>query len=178
MSRYHPFLVVLHWLLAILIIAAFFVGAAVLDDMPNSDPNKINILKMHMVAGMLVLTLMILRIFVRKGTEVPPHAETGNALLNRLGQWAHVALYVVVIAMCLTGMGAMAQGELNLVIFGDGDPVLPANYDEVPALGMHEAIGFVLMLLVVAHLAASLFHQLVLKDRLFRRMWFGKRQND
>ena len=37
-SRYHPALVILHWLLAVLTIAALVLGALVMVKIPNSDP--------------------------------------------------------------------------------------------------------------------------------------------
>jgi cytochrome b561 len=47
-SRYHPLLVTLHWVLAVLIIAALAVGFFRLAATPNSDPQKIGVLRVHM----------------------------------------------------------------------------------------------------------------------------------
>jgi cytochrome b561 len=43
-SRYHPLLVLLHWLLAVLIVAMLCIGFIVLEPMSNIDPQKIGIL--------------------------------------------------------------------------------------------------------------------------------------
>ena len=51
--RYHPLLVTLHWVLAVLIIAALAMGFFVLAAMPNVDPQKIGVLRVHMAGGML-----------------------------------------------------------------------------------------------------------------------------
>lgn len=40
MTRYHPFLVVLHWLLAAMIIGGLIMGGNVLAKTPNADPEK------------------------------------------------------------------------------------------------------------------------------------------
>jgi cytochrome b561 len=53
-SRYHPLLVTLHWVLAILIVAALMVGFFWLSATPNSDPQKIVVLRWHMAGGMLI----------------------------------------------------------------------------------------------------------------------------
>src|SRR6478672_6423776 len=50
-SRYHPLLVTLHWLLAVLIPAMLCVGFFLLAPMPNIDPQKIGILLIHMSVG-------------------------------------------------------------------------------------------------------------------------------
>ncbi|MFT5060310.1 MAG: cytochrome b561, partial [Polaromonas sp.] len=40
MTRYHPLLVVLHWLLAAMIIGGLIIGGQILAKMPNVDPGK------------------------------------------------------------------------------------------------------------------------------------------
>jgi hypothetical protein len=50
-SRYHPVLVAVHWLLAALIVAALALGASVTVKIPNSDPMKIEALRSHMTGG-------------------------------------------------------------------------------------------------------------------------------
>ncbi|MEO0931222.1 MAG: cytochrome b/b6 domain-containing protein [Pseudomonadota bacterium] len=39
----------------------------------------------------------------------------------------------------------------------------------------HGFIALLLVALIVLHIAAALYHQVVLKDGLMRRMWFGRR---
>ena len=56
-SRYHPLLVTLHWVLAVLIVAALAIGFVGLAPTPNSDPQKIGALRVHMAGGMLILVL-------------------------------------------------------------------------------------------------------------------------
>jgi cytochrome b561 len=48
-------LVVLHWFLALLIIAALALGALVMVKIPNTDPMKIEALRSHMSGGILIL---------------------------------------------------------------------------------------------------------------------------
>ena len=64
MKRYHPLLVSLHWLLAVLILFSLFAGSNILADMPNDNPDKIAILKVHIISGLVILVLMLLRLFV------------------------------------------------------------------------------------------------------------------
>jgi cytochrome b561 len=95
-SRYHPLLVTLHWLLAVLIIAALFIGFFWLAAMPNSDPRKIDVLLVHMAGGMLVLALMVIRLIVRMWTAKPPTATTGNPPLDRITSVIHYGFYIQV----------------------------------------------------------------------------------
>jgi len=48
MKRYHPILVVIHWVMLVLIVMAWTSGQFVLEYTPNSDPGKIDALRMHM----------------------------------------------------------------------------------------------------------------------------------
>ena len=45
-SRYHPLLVVLHWLLALMIIGMLIAGFLVLDPMQNSNPAQSSFLQL------------------------------------------------------------------------------------------------------------------------------------
>jgi cytochrome b561 len=65
-SRYHPLLVTLHWVLAVLIVAALAIGFLGLAPTPNSDPRKIAVLRVHLAGGMLILVLMGIRFIARR----------------------------------------------------------------------------------------------------------------
>ena len=80
MTRYHALLVVLHWILVIMILLAIVVGGPSLADMDNSDPEKMTGLTGHMIWGIVVGTLLVIRLVTRVMTRKPPPAETGNAL--------------------------------------------------------------------------------------------------
>jgi cytochrome b561 len=52
---------------------------------------------------------------------------------------------------------------------------LPDSFAVFPTFRAHAALATLLAILIVVHIAAALYHQFVLKDGLFRRMWFGRR---
>lgn len=51
MTRYHPALVAIHWLMALMILAGLFFGKFVLAGMSNADPEKVQGLAGHMTTG-------------------------------------------------------------------------------------------------------------------------------
>jgi cytochrome b561 len=110
-ARYHPLLVALHWLLAFLIIAALFAGFFLLAAMPNSDPQKIRVLLVHMAAGMTILALMIIRFIVRMLTSRPAPATTGHPFLDRVAPVTHYGFYVLVLLMVVTGYATAILAE-------------------------------------------------------------------
>jgi len=174
-SRYHPLLVTLHWLLAILIIAALIVGFFVLAATPNSDPRKIDVLLVHMSVGMLILALMLIRFIVRMWTTRPPAATTGYPLLDRIAPITHYGFYVLVLLMVGTGFATAILAGLNRSVFqGSGDS-LPPSFATYPTFVAHGYLAIVLVGFIVLHALAALYHQFVLDDGLFRRMLFGRR---
>jgi len=175
MKRYHSFLITLHWLLAILLIASLFMGSNVLSEIPNSDPEKIFSLRIHMSIGITILVLTIIRLVVRLKSQKPPHADIGNALLNKLGVLAHYVLYLLVILMAVSGIGISIMAGLPDIVFGGSGAALPSSFDEFLPRAVHGIIATLLLITIAAHVLAALYHQFVRKDALLSRMWFGKR---
>jgi cytochrome b561 len=174
-SRYHPVLVSLHWLLALLIVAALIVGFYWLGSIPNSDPQKISVLRLHMAGGILILVLMAIRFFVRMRTSLPPAATTGYPLLDRLAPITHYGFYVLVLLMVGTGYATAILAGLPAIVFdGSGDP-LPPHLMIYPSLVAHSLIANLLVGLIALHVLAAFYHQFVRRDGLFRRMFFGRR---
>ncbi len=175
MSRYHPLLVVLHWILAAMTVVGLVMGGKVLSETANSDPQKITLLKIHMSVGMLILVLMIIRLITRFVTAKPQHANTGNTLLNKLGVVMHYLFYLIVILMAVSGMAIASLAGLPEIIFGNSGTALPASFDEYPPRMAHGILSLILTVLITAHVGAFFYHQFILKDKLFSRMWFGPR---
>ena len=171
-SRYQPVLVALHWLLALMIIGLLCLGFFVLADMPNTDPKKLDILVWHMAGGMFVLALMILRLIIRRWSARPATATTGSPRLDRLASIAHQSFYVIVFLMIATGW---TTGWLISGVFQPNGGSLPDSFAVFPSFRAHAALATLLAILIVVHVAAALYHQFMLKDGLFRRMWFGER---
>jgi cytochrome b561 len=173
-SRYHPLLVALHWVLALLIIAALALGALVMVKIPNTDPMKFEALRSHMSGGILILVLMLVRLFVRMQTKHPAAATAGNPLLDRIAWASHRMFYIAVVGMAGSGLFMAVQTGLFGIVFG-GHGSLPPDFWVFSIRTVHYAFSRLLMALIALHVAAALFHALVLRDGLLRRMFFGRR---
>lgn len=172
-SRYHPLLVALHWILAFLIIAALALGALVMVKIPNTDPMKFEALRSHMIGGTLILVLMLTRLVVRIRTQHPATPSTGNAILDRLAWASHRMLYVAVFGQAISGIYLALQTGLPGIVFGGG--TLPADFWVYPIRTVHYLFSRMLIALIVIHIAGALYHTIFLKDGLLRRMFFGRR---
>lgn len=175
MQRYHPLLVALHWLMALLILVALAAGGLVLANMPADSADKVAGLGGHMAFGMAIGLLLILRLITRTQSAHPPHAQTGNAMLDRLGRWTHLGFYALIAGMVLTGMATAFGAGLFPIVYGGAAETLPPELATLPQRAAHGIIATLLVALIALHIAAALYHQIILKDGLLRRMWFGKR---
>jgi cytochrome b561 len=171
-KRYHPLLVTLHWLIAALVIFNLLLGFTQLGATPNDDA-KIQALSLHMPIGISLLVLMIVRLFVRFFTPKPEPATAGNPILDKIGVVVHYLLYIVVLAMGLTGMGTSALAGLTAIVF-ERTGTLPPDFAVFPPAIGHGFFSYVLSGLVALHVGAALFHQFIRRDNLLSRMWFGK----
>jgi cytochrome b561 len=173
-SRYHPALVVLHWLLAILIPTALTLGVLVVAKIPNTDPMKAEALRGHMAGGILILTLMLLRLLIRFATRHPSAAPTGNSLFDGLAWVSHRLLYLAVIGMAAAGLTMAIETGLLGILIGQ-QPQIPADFWVYSSRHAHYLISRLLMVLIALHIAGALYHTLIRRDGLLRRMWFGRR---
>ena len=173
-SRYHPALVSLHWLLALLIMLALAMGTFVLKDIPNASPDKLGALRVHMIMGLAIAGLMMARLIVRWCTTHPQVASTGSNALNLLGKVAHASLYLLIFAMAASGAATALQAGLPQMMFTDNAGSLPGNFAIYAPRVVHGWIAKLLMALVALHLVGVVYHQFRLKDSLLSRMWFGR----
>jgi cytochrome b561 len=172
-SRYHPLLVVLHWILAVLVIAALALGALVMAKIPNTDPMKVEALRSHLIGGTLILVLMLARLVLRLRTEHPAAASARHPLLDRIAWVSHRLLYVAAIGMPVSGLILALQSRLPWILFGGGK--LPADFWVYSFRTVHYVFSRLLMMLIALHVAGALYHTLLLRDGLLGRMFFGRR---
>ncbi len=176
MKKYHPFLVTLHWLLVPLLGLALIMGDEVLSHINNDAPEKIGALKSHMIMGFGILTLMLIRFITRIFSKRPAHIDTGKPLMDKLGVLAHIALYWLVFFMAASGIALAIQTGLPDIVFNGSGAALPADFHDFTPRLVHGILSKILLIMIVLHAVAALYHQFILKDGIFSRVWFGKRK--
>ncbi len=162
-KRYHPMLVTLHWLTVVLILGAGFLA----EDESRSP------LDIHIVLGAVLLAVLIVRVIVRFATKRPAWADSGHPLLNMLGELVHFGLYFMSFFILIMGGWIALRRNLFAAVLGTG-----AVGGRPGIIGPIHHLGWILLLMLLAvHVGAALYHQFLLRDNLFSRMWFGKSQN-
>lgn len=105
--RYHPALVALHWAIALLILATAYLALFGGGEGRREAARGIAgfpPLSLHMLLGLVVLVLLVVRIVVRWRTRRPAWAGTGSVLLDRIGVLTHWGLYIFAFAITITGL--------------------------------------------------------------------------
>jgi len=239
-KRFHPLLVTLHWLIAILIVAAFFLAQGGEsergrfrpgqgnfppqgqgfqqqgdqqplgggdDDAPPSNfqpqvvpgnqsgnqtqqgfpqggfPQQrgnqgiLSTIGIHMLFGLIVLLLLIVRLIVRWTTKHPEWSSAGNKFFDWVGVLTHWGLYILTFGMVITGIILADQRGQLARTFGIGSVPVRGSFPRGEfSLGMfHGGIWILLLLLILLHVGAALYHQFIVKDNLLGRMWYGKK---
>lgn len=175
-KRYNSTMVLLHWLLAIFILGAIFIGAFVLDGMRSDHPQKIILLELHMIVGIGILLFTILRLIIRYRTVRPTPLKTNNRWLDALASGVHYLLYLLTILTALAGFTLALSAELNVIVF-QHIGTLPKDFEDFIAHEIHGIFANLLLYTILLHTAAALYHQFILKDGLISRMSLFKEKS-
>ena len=169
--RYARPAIALHWLMACLIIALYFVGISI-SDIPVG-PDRILVVTWHKWIGVCVVLLWFMRVAARLTHTPPPLPANSPAWQNTLAHGVHIALYVLMIAIPVSGWLMSSAKGFTTTFFGLFDLPNLIERDKTTAATLKEVHGLLanlLMVLVVAHIGAALKHQLIDKDNLMERM--------
>jgi|SRR6185369_6007752 cytochrome b561 len=172
--QYHPLLIGLHWLVALLIITTLGVGFLCLAQWRTDDPRTIGLLRWHVGGGVLILTLMAVRFMVRLRTPRPSNEKTGLRLLWRAAALSHYGFYALVFLIAGTGYTTAVLAGVPATLFGRSEWHLPPSFDRYPTFAAHAILATLLANLIVVHVLAAFYHQLVRKDDLLSRMLWGR----
>lgn len=149
--------VALHWLTLVLLLASFVSHdwmKAAWRAVTREGAVELTVdlgTRVHVIAGISVLVLTLLRIVLRFTKGAPAPVAGQAPLITLASAIVHGLLYLVLLALPLTGMAAWfglieTAAEVHEVLFNAG------------------------LVLLVAHVLAALFHQFVIKDNLLARM--------
>lgn len=170
MDRPFPLLSrVLHWTMALLILAMLFIGVAMVSSL--SDYHRL--VAIHRPIGILLLVLVAARLINRLLSPPPPLPAAMPRVLRLLAQASHWLLYGLMFAVPLVGWGMLSAADYPIPLIGGLHlpPILPHDRALYAVLRpLHTVLAFALFGTFLAHLGAALTHALVFKDGVFRSM--------
>ncbi len=171
-KRYPDSAILLHWLVLLLVVAAYACILLRTNFERGSDIRE-GLKAWHFTLGLSVLAATFLRIGLRVLVwKTPPITPPPPRMLHLLSIAAHLAIYAWLIAMPIAGWAVLsAEGDpipfwgLNLPPLTSPDKALADQVKE-----LHETSGTIGYFLLGLHAAAALFHHYFMKDDTLRRM--------
>jgi cytochrome b561 len=160
---------ILHWLMAALLLAMLFIGVSMVSSLGDYH----RLVSIHRPLGILILILAAIRLVTRWSTRAPNFPASMSHLERVVARLSERLLYTLFIALPLVGWAMLSAGSYPIVMFGalHLPPILPARPVLYAALReVHTILAYLLFLTFLAHLGAVLFHTLVLRDGLLKRM--------
>ncbi len=159
----------LHWLMAACVLTMLFVGAGMVVSMSCYH----FLLSVHRPLGIAILVLVIIRFINRQLKSPPPWLDTMSAPERVIATWSERLLYALMFAMPLVGWGMLsaARYPIELTSALHLPPILPHSVQLYTVLRKaHTVLAYLLFVTFLAHLGGVLFHSLVVRDGLLRRM--------
>jgi cytochrome b561 len=164
---------ILHWLTAILIFSALFIGFV----MVNSVGSYASLRVVHMTLGVVILAVVVIRAANRFTHRVPRLPETVGWVEHKLVVGSELALYTLMVAQPLVGWAMVSASGQPVIIFGSLrlPRIAPFDADLYFLLRQtHSVLAYTLVAVIAAHVSAVLLHTLTLRDGMLSRMTFTK----
>ncbi|MBI5890734.1 MAG: cytochrome b [Nitrosomonadales bacterium] len=170
-NQYTRTAVALHWLIVLLIFAAFPLGVY-MHELPLS-PYKLRLYSYHKWIGLTVLLLAAIRLYWRATHRPPAMPESMPNWEKFAAHATHYALYLLIFVIPVSGWLMSSAMGFQVVWFGVLP--LPNLVDKNKELGellleVHKALNFLMFGLVLAHIGAALKHHVIERDDILVRM--------
>jgi cytochrome b561 len=176
-ARYTRIAILLHWLIAALMLVNIPLGLFSAD---NEGPLAEQVTNIHKLVGIAILALTHVRIGWRLRHRPPPLSATMAPVLRLVARATHIAFYLLLLVLPLSGwwMTSAFPRRHPFGISGVFDvPFLPVEVSMASAGAaheLHEVSGWVLIALIVLHVAAALKHHFWDRDDILTRMLIAK----
>jgi cytochrome b561 len=184
-QRYSNVAIFLHWAIALCILFNLVTGFF-MEGLPKGDLKHI-VVSLHASSGLSVLVLTLVRIGWRL-THRPPAMDASLSQPERIvANVVHGLFYFLMVAMPMVGWAIssastrkVAGAALFLLTplpklwFMDNLPLAEKVAAHDQAVSLHSAGAWIMLGLLVAHVAGALKHQFLDRQPQFARMWFSR----
>ena len=169
-SGYGWVAIALHLLMALAIFFLFGLGLYMVE-LTYYDHWYRGSLDLHKSIGLVLVFAWFVRIVWRWMNTSP--APVGTPVEQKAAHWVHVILYLMMIALFVTGYLISTADGRAISVFGLIDvPALNYAFDNQEDIAgvIHWGLAWTLIGLVGLHAAAAIKHQLIDKDNTLARM--------
>ncbi len=191
-SKYTKTAIMLHWLIALGIVAMFGLGWY-MSELPKEGPKAMTYdlfdlgiytwqlseevsprtfyFNLHKSIGVTLLALIVFRVYWRLTHPPPALLASMQAWEKKLATLGHKALYVLMLAVPVSGLIMATYSKYGVKWFGV--PLIPGLDDKAMRenfVEVHEIAGIILLVIIIVHSLAALKHKFIDKDGTLKRM--------
>lgn len=151
---------IIHWLMALMILSLLAVGIY-MHDLPKEDTLRPTLYMAHKATGMLVLFLFFIRVLWRL-THRPPSLDRYSDRIKKAASATHISLYILMFSVPIAGYLMSTFHGYAVDFFGLFKLPLIVGKDKALAEiagEAHEILAFVLLGLLVLHIAGAIKHR-------------------
>ncbi|MEV0032382.1 cytochrome b/b6 domain-containing protein [Nocardia sp. NPDC050793] len=166
---------ILHWTMAVLVIAMIGIGAAMVGYLGDYG----TLLTWHKTLGVAILALAVVRIAYRIRHRPPPQIDTMARPERLVATGSELLLYALLLLQPIVGWALVSASGIPIHILGGFriPAIAPTDPQLYAALRTaHGLLAYALLLTLTAHICAVIFHATVLRDNLLHRMTFPPRR--
>lgn len=165
----------IHWLMALIVISMLAVGFFMGD---FSKPLKSTVYMLHKSFGLLILTLVVVRLIWNWTTSTPDYEESLTPIEQKTSTAGHHLLYLLLLVMPLTGLFMSIASKRYPTFFNlftvSYFPAIPeTKYFSQLMHDSHEIIAWVFVMVISLHILAALKHHFISKNNVLKRMMFS-----
>ena len=165
---------VLHWIAAVLILLLIPLGVVSANEW--GGPLQDSLYDLHRSLGAVLIPIMVVRLIYRWTHPPLPLPSDIAAIQRRAAGVTHGGLYALLLVQPLVGWIATSAYPASVTVFGwlELPPIWFKNRELSDQLfWLHRWIGIAIAGLVIAHVAAALYHHFARRDRVLMRMITG-----
>ena len=170
-ARFGKFTQAIHWVTAILVLAAFIYGPGGSEQRVYAASRDLG-RQIHETLGLCVFALLVVRVLWRL-VDQRPQPEDLPRWMALSAKALQGGLYLLLIAVPMTAiMGAWLEGHpLTLIAGVTIGPWVTLSHDTGASISeIHTLLGDAIVWLAGFHAVAALYHHFILKDRVLVSM--------
>jgi len=159
----------LHWTMAVMVLTMLFIGVAMVVSLGDYHA----LVSIHRPLGIAILVLVVIRFVNRRVNPPPPFPASMSHAERRMATASELAMYGLMLVLPLVGWGMLSAARYPIVLYGSLHLpfILPHSAVLYAVLRRaHTILAYLFFLTFLGHFAAILFHTLIVKDGILKRM--------
>src|ERR1700740_3560192 len=160
---------ILHWTMAAMVLTMLGVGVTMVASLADYHV----LASIHRPLGVAILILVVVRFVVRRLSRLPPFPPTMSHLERRAATAAEYMMYGLMFALPLVGWRMLSAARYPVMLYGSVHLPFILPHDALLYAILrrtHTVLAYLLFLTILAHFGAILFHTLIVRDGILRRM--------